>query len=192
MVSPATGYSISVAKLSAALSGMLQQWGNDTYPPIDLVVDGHYLSMAEMFQVMTDVLAEFDRTGKLPQSVRVTNTHGPYTMQAGHGPNIGDISVADIAKKCSELKSELHDEAGYPMQHNAVPPGLTVDGIVLTTTQFLRLMAQAIVAPDPNAKRRVRMAYMHPGTALMFPRTRTLYDTGATWTFKPAPLNVKQ
>jgi hypothetical protein len=58
----------------------------------------------------------------------------------------------------------------------------------MNAAQFLRLMAQALVEPDPNAKVRVRMTYMYSGTAEVFPKTRAMEDTGATWTFKPAPL----
>ena len=52
MTPPATGYSIQVVALQAALSTMLARWGNDTFPPNYLLVDGHYLSLADLFQVM--------------------------------------------------------------------------------------------------------------------------------------------
>jgi len=51
-------------------------------------------------------------------------------------------------------------------------------------------MAQALVDPTPDSKLRVRMTYMTVGTATLFPKTRSLEDVGATWTVKPAPLQI--
>jgi hypothetical protein len=169
---------------------MLAKWGNDTFPPSYLLADGHYLSLAETFQVMTDSLAELDRTGKLPQSVKVVRVYGPGEMVQGHGPNIGDVSVASIAKQCSQLAPVLHDEKADPMPHNMIPPGVLLDGIAVNSAQFVRLMAQAMVSPSPEAKLRVRMTYMFPAVAEVYPKTRPMEDVGATWTFKPAPLEA--
>jgi len=190
MAQPSTGFSISVSALQAALTDMLAKWGNNTFPPSYLLADGHYLSLAETFQVMTDSLAEFDRTGKLPQSVKVVRVYGPGEMVQGHGPNIGDVSVASIARQCSQLAPTLHDEKADPMPHNMIPPGVLLDGIAVNSAQFLRLMAQAMVSPSPEAKLRVRMTYMFPPVAEVYPKTRPMEDVGAVWTFKPAPLEV--
>ena len=190
MTQPSTGFSISVAALQAALSDMLAKWGNNTFPPSYLLANGHYLSLAEMFQVMTDSLAELDRTGKLPQSVKVVRVYGPGQMVQGHGPNIGDVSVASIVKQCSQLAPVLHDEKADPMPHNMIPPGVLLDGIAVNSAQFVRLMAQAMVSTSPEAKLRVRMTYMFPAVAEVYPKTRPMEDVGATWTFKPAPLEV--
>ena len=71
MAGPSTGFSISVDRLRSATVDALRDWEKDPQPPKYLFVDGHYLSLADMFQSMADALAEFSRTGKLPQSVRV-------------------------------------------------------------------------------------------------------------------------
>jgi hypothetical protein len=190
MTPPSNGYSISVAALTTALRDVLAKWGNDTFPPNYVLADGHYLSEAEVFQVMTDALAEFDRTGKLPQSVKVVRVYGPMWIQQGHGPNVGELSVASIAKECSEIAPRLHDETADPVPHNAIPSGVKVEDTVLNSAQFLRLMAEAMVNPSREAKLRVKMTYMFTGATEMYPRTRNIVDTGATWTFKPAPLEV--
>jgi hypothetical protein len=190
MTPPSYGYSISVAALQAAVKEMLAKWGNDTFPPIDLVVDGHYLSLAETFQVIDDALAEFDRTGKLPQSVKVAKVYGPVLLQKGHGPNEGELSVATIAKECSQIAASLHDETTDPIPHNSVPPGVVIANTGLTTAQFLRLMAEALVNPVPDAKLTIRMAYMATAVSQLYPKDRMLDDVGASWTFKPAPLEV--
>ena len=190
MAAPSMGYSIPVAALRKSVSDMLAAWGNDTYPPSYVLADGHYLSLAETFLVMADSLAEFDRTGKLPQSVKVTRIYGPITMMEGHGPNVGEVSIASIAKKCSEIESRLHDDTANPMPMNTVPSNVQVDGIYMNPAQFLRLMAEAIVNPSADAKLKVRMTYVFAGVAEIYPKTRSTEDVGATWTYKPAPLEA--
>jgi len=189
MAPASSGFSIPVDTLRAALKDELAGWGANTFPPSYFKVGSHYLSLAETFQVLTDALADLSRTGKLPESVRVAQVYGPIGMPNGHGPNIGEVKVASIAKTCAQIANGLHDESGYPMPKNAVPSVLTVDRIGMNAAQFLRVMAQAIVDPTPETSIRVRMTYMFPGTAGLFPKTRAMEDVGATWTFKPAPLS---
>lgn len=190
MAGESAGFSVSVDDLRAAMKDELEKWGNDTYPPPYFKVGDHYLSLAEAFQVMTDALAELSRTAKLPKSVRVVGVYGPLRMALGHGPNIGDTTVASVAKVCTELTAGLHDDSGYPMPKNTIPELVTVDGTTINAAQFLRLMAHALVDPTPETKLRVRMTYMTAGPASVFPKTRALEDVGATWTFKPAPLGM--
>lgn len=190
MAGRSSEFSISVDELRAAMKDAVEKWGVNTYPPSHFKVGNHYLSLTEAFQVMTDALAELSRTGKLPQTVTVVQVYGPIGMPTGHGPNTGDVTVASIAKVCAEIKSSLHDDTGYPMPKNTVPSVLTVDGVAVNAAQFLRLMAQALVDPTPDAKLRVRMTYMIAGASQFFPKTRGLGDAGATWTIKPAPLEA--
>jgi hypothetical protein len=190
MAAPSMGYSIPIATLKKSVSDMLATWGNDTYPPNFVLADGHYLSLAEAFLVMTDSLAEFDRTGKLPQSVKVTRIYGPITTMEGHGPNDGEVSIASIAKKCSEIDPRLHDDTANPMPMNTVPSNVQVDGISMNPAQFLRLMAEAIVDPSADAKLKVKMTYGYTGVGQIWPKTRPMEDIGATWTYKPALLEA--
>jgi hypothetical protein len=111
-------------------------------------------------------------------------------MVIGHGPNLGDTTVAGVAKVCAQIAPGLHDDTGYPVPNNSVPCLLTVDGVTINAAQFLRLMAQALVDPTPDAKLKVRMTYMIAEIATVFPKTRSLEDVGATWTVKPAPLHT--
>jgi len=189
MTPPSLGFTLPTRDLQAALKKTFADLGNATYLPPYFRVGDRYLSLAEGFQVMTDALAELSRTGKLPETVHVDRVYGPLGMPLGHGPNIGDLTVASIAKVCTSLTAGLHDDTGYPMPNNAIPPMINVDGINLNAAQFLRLMAQALIEPTPDAMLRVRMTYMLTGTAQVFPKARNLSDVGATWTFKPAPLN---
>jgi len=99
------------------------------------------------------------------------------------------VKVASITNICADLDAGLHDDTGFPMPKNTIPPLFTVDGIRMNAAQFLRLMAQALQDPSPETTLHVRMTYMLTGAAQVFPKARNLEDVGATWTFKPAPLN---
>jgi len=189
MTPPSLGFTLPTDELQAALKQTFAELGNATYLPPYFQVGNHYLSLAEAFQVMTDALAQMSRKGKLPETVHVDRVFGPLGVTLGHGPNVGDVKVASIAHICADLAPRLHDDSGYPMPKNMIPPMFTVDGIGMNAAQFLRLMAQAVVDPSPDATLHVRMVYMLTATAQVFPKARNLEDVGATWTFKPAPLN---
>ncbi|HEV2423870.1 MAG TPA: hypothetical protein VGZ29_03475 [Terriglobia bacterium] len=182
------GFSVSVENLRSALSALLEKWGNDTFPPPFLFADGHYLSLANLFQVMTDAWTEFNRTGSLPSSVPVIPVNGPLVTLMGHGPNAGEVTVADIAASCPAISQRLHDQTESPVPKNSIPSGITAGGIDMNAAQFLRLMATAIVTPDRQARFRVKMTYLSPGTAMLTPKTRALVDMGGAWTIKPAPI----
>ena len=190
LVVPSTGFRISMDGLRSGIAEYLKNWGNDTYAPPLFQADGHYLSMAEMFQVMADALAEFSRSRKLPEAVEVGRVYGPVRVLTGHGPNAGDITVASIARICAHISPELHDSSSTSIPKNAVPVGLKVDSIMLNPTQFLKLMAQAIQNPNPEAKLQVRMSYEMTGLGELLPKSRPLSDDGYAWTLKPAQLRT--
>ena len=190
MAGPATGYDIATADLSSTLTEMLAKWGRDTYPFSYIRVSDRYLSLAELFQVLTDELAEFHRTGKLPQTVKVVKVFGPIRLVTGHGPNVGEVTVAELGRFCAELAGPLHDDSSTSVPRNAIPPLLKINGMVLNPAQMLRLMAQAVVNPVPETAIRVRMTYMLGEAGGIFPKARPLMDDGFVWTIKPAPLNA--
>jgi hypothetical protein len=190
MAGPSTGYSVPVAALRSELAEVMKTWGSGTTPPKYLRVDGHYLSMADMFQVMTDALAELNRTGQLPQSVRVTAVYGPTETTRDSGLGQGEVSVASVARVCAGLTERLHDTVWTPNPKNSIPFRVVVDGIDLNAAQFLRLMAEAVVNPSPEAKLQVKTTEMFWGRNAIYYRTRSTRDLGATWTYKPAVLEV--
>jgi hypothetical protein len=187
MTLPSLNFSVSVEKLRSALKDSVAMWNETTLPPPYLFVDGRYLSLADMFQVMTDSLAELHRTGKYPQSVKVTRMFGPVPILDDNGSNTGDVKNSSIAKKCAEIAPGLHDESPKPVPNNRVPSSLTVDGSSFNAAQFLHLMAQAIVGP-PDGIAKVRMKQMLSVSGEVAPKTRGTYDQSAAWTYKPAPV----
>lgn len=191
MAVPSSGFSISVEGFRAALADFLKIAGNNTVLPPIFRADGHYLSLADMFQVMTDALAEFSRSGKFPESVKVVQVYGPVRLLTGHGPNEGEVSVASIAHVCAEIDAGLHDNSPGKTPKNSIPVFLKVDGINMNPAQFLRLMAHALIEPSPEAKLPVRMTYSFTGSLILYPKLRVLSDAGFGWTLKPAPLEIK-
>jgi hypothetical protein len=191
MAEPPTGFSISITGLQTALADYLKAAGNNTILPPIFRADGHFLSLANMFQVMTDALADFSRTGKLPESVKVVQVYGPVRLLTGHGPNAGEVSVASLARVCAQIDPGLHDETPGKIPKNAIPVSLIVDGIEMNPAQFLRLMALALAASSPEAKLQVRMLYPYTGVVISYPKTRVLMDDGFGWTLKPATLETR-
>ncbi len=188
MTAPSTGFAVQTEPLRQTLADLLKRWGAETFPPPYLRVGDKYLSLADLFQVMTDALAGFHRTGKLPAEVFVAPTYGPLRLLTGHGPNVGEVSVASIAAKCSEIAASLHDNSVAAVPRNVIPSFLEVGGITVNPAQFLRLMTAALVDPSPDTKIRVRMTYMLAECGGVYPKSRPLSDAGFTWTLKPAPL----
>ena len=191
MVAPESGFRVSTDDLRAGLADYMKAWGNDTYAPNVFRAGARYLSRAEMFQVLADALAAFHRDGKLPESVDVVSVYGPVRVLTGHGPNIGEVSVAELARICAELAPPLHDTTPNTIPKNAVPVGIPVNGEMLNPAQFLRLMALAVLNPSPEAKINVRMVYEFSGPGMLLPKTRPDMDDGFIWTLKPAQLEQK-
>jgi len=189
MAGSATGNDVSIEAFRKAVSETLEKWGNDTFPMPYLHVGDRYLSLAEWFQVLTDALANLDRTGKLPESVRVIEVHGPDHTPMGHGPNIGDVTVGSVARVCSDLAVVLHDTSGDPPK-NSVPTTIGVEGISMNAAQFLRLMSAALLVQSKDSQIRVRMTYLFPAQAELVPKTRPMTEMGVGWTVKPAPLTL--
>ena len=187
MTEPSTGFSISVEALRADLKDIVSKWEGNTYPPPFARIAGRYLSLADLFQVLTDALAEQDRTGKLPAAVQVVPVYGPVYTVTGHGPNVGELTAAAVAHYCAGLAGTLHDTSGAPIPKNTIPTEVSVEGVNMNSAQFLRLMTKALLASSPDTKLNVRMTYMFPGQAVLMPKTRRMGETGAMWTVKPAP-----
>jgi hypothetical protein len=184
------GQGVSVAELQKAAGALLREWGDDTYLPDYLTVGNQYLSLADTFQVLCDVLAEQHRTGKRPQIVRIHSVYGPLQVPGDHGPALGAVTGTSVARTASDLARVLKDETWKPVPTNVIPMSVDMEGLHLTTGQFLRLMLESLVASSPSTQNKVKMTNNFSGSGLVYPKQRLPIDQGGTWTFKPAPLNI--
>jgi hypothetical protein len=190
MAGESTGATISTASLQAQLAELMSKWRHDTFTPSYLKVDDHFLSLAEWFQVMTDELAEFHRTHKLPQSVKVAKVSGPIYVVTGHGLNVGDAKVDDLATLCADIAGRLHDDSSREIPNNAIPSVLKLNGTQLNPAQALRLMAQALADLAPEKTIPIKMTYMVDELGGALPKSRPMGYVGFVWTLKPAPLQA--
>jgi len=190
-VAPAWGYDVPLKTLRAAVGEMLKSWGNEPTPPKFLNLgDFHFLSLAETFQVLADALAEQNRTGKLPQQVRVAAVHGPLEVATDFTPVLGEVTAAAVAQASTGFVAKLHDDSWIPVPNNVVPTRVKVGALDLNPAQYLRLMAEALVAPSPDARLTVKPATMFASPNYLGMRTRVARDMGAVWTYKPAALSL--
>jgi len=192
MTPPSAGFSVSLEKLRPALAEILSTaWdANTTYPPMYVLADGHYLSLADLFQVLTDAMTELHRTGKLPQSVKVSKVYGPVPLPDDRGTFNGEVTIASVAKVCATIAGDLHDASWSPLPKNRIPSRVTIDGLDLNSGQFLRLMSEGLLASSKDAKLRVKMTQMLSVSGWSVPTTRPQEDQSASWTYKPAPLKL--
>jgi hypothetical protein len=190
MAGSSTGFTVSTASLQAQLVELMNKWHHDTFSPSYLKVDDHFLSLAEWFQVMTDELAEFHRTGKLPQSVKVVKVRGPVYLSTGHGPNVGEVKLEDLATLCADIAGPLHDDSSNEIPKNAIPSVITFNGTKVNPAQVLRMMAQALADMTPQKSIPIKMTYMLDELGGAAPRSRPLGYDGFVWTLKPAPLQT--
>jgi hypothetical protein len=186
MAKPGWGYDLSFATLHEAVVQMLAGWGDKTVPPIFVKAGDRYLSLADTFEVLTDALAQHSRTGSFPASVHVGRVFGPLVTAQPKPPVSGDVTAESVARVCAKLIDALHDDSWSQIPHNMIPSPVEIDNLKLTPAQFLRLMADALVAPTPATKLSIRPVDMFAGDVVTFGFRRLRGELGAPWTFKPA------
>jgi hypothetical protein len=187
MVKPDTNFGVRVNALRSATEQMLAAWADKPAPPKYLPVEDHYLSRAEMFQAMADALARRDTSHKFPKSVRIVPVVAPIEVPRDK-PATGEVSASAVAHAAAGFAARLHDQTGDPIPNNVIPTKVNVEGIDVSPAQFLRLMAEALVAPSPQAKLQIKPEDMFSGIDELYYKTRVIRDMGGLWTRKPAVL----
>ena len=139
---------------------------------------------------LADALAEQSRTGKMPETVHVARVLGPLEIKTDRVPVLGEVTAASVAKAAAGMVAKLHDDTWRPVPNNVVPTRVVVDGIDINPAQYLRLMAEAFVAPSPDVKLRIKDTGMFGSRNILALRTRVARDMGVAWTYKPAPLQL--
>ena len=188
MTPPAWGYELHMDSLRAAVQQMIAALGDDKHPPRFLRVEGHYLSEADLFAVMAEALAQMYRTGAMPATVRVPHVFGPIRTAQPSSPAAGDVVAGSVARVAARLVEELNYDKWTPIPRNAVPSAVVINGAALNPAQFLRLMGEAVVAPNAETKLTIKPSDMFWGPEPIFYRRRPISELGAAWTYKPAPI----
>jgi hypothetical protein len=103
-------------------------------------------------------------------------------------PVAGEVTAKSVSLICGKLMASLRDDSPHPIPMNAIPSPVAIDGLSLTPAQFLRLMAEALVAPSATQKLQVKPIQMFAGRVMTFNNRRPRTDLGAPWTYKPVVL----
>ena len=179
MAATTLGSQVSRARLAELASALLEDWkvqGN--HPPNFARAGGDYYSLADMFLLLSASLAEWRRTGALPDSVRLTHVYGPMQTTGEQGPPQGSVSVEAIAETCARLAPGLQNETWTPLPENVVPEWVEVGSLRLNAAQFLRLMAEAYASGDRAARLAVRTSVLFSEMAEAMPNTRGSFERG--------------
>ena len=190
LTKPAWGFDVPFESLRRSVADKLAAWGDKPEPPTFLKVDDRYLSLAELFEVLTDSLAQKSHTGKFPATIHVGRVFGPVLTAQPRPLPSGDVTADSVARVCATLIDALHDDSWQPIPHNAIPSPVKIDNLSLTPAQFLRLMAEALAAPTPDTKLTVKPIQMFAGRIMTYYSRRPRTDMGATWTYKPAVVEL--
>lgn len=192
MTPPPAGFAVSAANVQDAAKDLLHMWGTDPLIPFYSKYGQTYLSPADTYQVLADALAEKGRTGKLPESVNVIRVYGPIAGTLDHGPNVGQVPVSAITQAAAQISKQLHDTAWSPLPKNSIPTWTTVGDTKVNAAQFLKLMAQAVLASSSSEKLDIKMEQMASAPLMAYPQEIPREERSNSWTFKPAPLMFGQ
>ncbi len=191
MAETTLGQTVSKEELREAASSLLAGYAENGLFPANYARTGNrFFSLADMFQLLSTALGEFHRKGSLPAAVTVQPVYGPLAMEEDPGAPVGELPVSAMAGAAADIADHLNRSEWKPVPENVVPTVVTVDGVRLNPAQFLRLMAEAYLAPVPQTKLKIQMSNNFSPAGEMFPRQIMRVDQGNTWTFKPAPLRV--
>ncbi|MBL8242084.1 MAG: hypothetical protein JNM66_31955 [Bryobacterales bacterium] len=185
------GASISQERLQPAVKAFFDQWHiNGTFAPPHQAIEGGYLSMADLFYLLTRSLAALDENGKLAPAVQLDPLFGPLEVGSDTPVSQGEVTVAEVAKECRRIAAGFDVPGWKPVPARAVPSAIQVGQLQLNSGQFLHLMTQAYLDPRPEKKLQVKLVYSVGSSSLNFPSTRRVIEQGTTWTVKPVVLRA--
>ena len=160
-----------------------------TFPPNFAKVGDRYLTLADSFELLATALADASH-GNPPEKVKLTGVYGPLVMPGGMGP-VGQVTVRDVMAAAAELAPRLRDDSWKPVPANAVPWKVTLGKWELNPTQFLRLMAEAYLDPQPGKTLEIKQCNSFSLATQGAPRSWHVVDQGNIWTDRPALLSLR-
>jgi hypothetical protein len=192
MAGASWGFALSRRQLDEAVSTFVSQWrAEGTYPPSWTRAGGRYLSLADLFGLLTEALAARATSGAIPESLPVRRLFGPIALDESGEYRPRTVTVGAVARAAAVLLPRLVDEEWTPVPRNVVPAVVELESGVVTGAQFLWLMGEAYVAAGSDAELVVPNVHMTSGVAETLPSSRPRQDKGAAWTIKPAPLRTR-
>jgi hypothetical protein len=183
------GGPVSRAELSEAASTLLRQTEADNGTlPMFVPTGTRYLSLADMFGLLTAALADAGAAGAWPASSQVPRLFGPMEIAETQPAAGARVPIAALMRHCAAQRGILASGAWTPVPSNSVPSTVSIDGVRLTAGQLLRAMAEAYVAPAGAADVPIKWTSGNSMLGERFPPTRALSERGAIWTVKPASI----
>jgi len=189
MAQTATGTGISLNTLRDANKHLLSAWGTATNPPDFASAGGQYFSLADMFYLLSNALAGVQSSGQPPATIPLQFVYGPDQTPDVMGNAVGPVARREVVRIASDLAKRLNDTSWKPLPANRIPGLITVGNLKLNTTQFLRLMSEALDAPA-DAQLKTGIYWIFSPAMDVFPRSRARWEEGDMWTSKPAPLKL--
>ncbi len=190
---PAVGQSVGLETLRGAAAAFLDEWtaiGN--YPPGSARSGDQDFSIADMFQMLATALARRAAGGADEGPVTLRHVYGPLETTDETGPAGKVVRVRDVVTAAATLAPALSRDTWKPLPDNAVPTWVDVGNIRVNSAEFLRLMAEALLAAEPDTELTTRISYMSTPVAESFPKSRKRSELGPLWTLKPARLTGLQ
>ncbi len=192
MTPPAYGYRVPMPALRQSLAEVRTAWGEQARVPRYVKVGDRYLSLAQTTQVLAEALVERRRTGKLPESVEVLNVYGPIDLSQTSGAAKTEVSADDVAIAAIYLLPGFYPKTWTPLPTNSVPTQVKVGKVTVNGGQYLRLMIDALLADNLDARLTVQPTSMVWGPEALGFKTRPDEEMGTIWTIKPAPLELSK
>lgn len=202
MVDPGTGISVSQSEIAAAANDLLARWTLLRYPNWVGTSwgfcrgDYQYFSMADMYGLLAQALAEYDDETMLPATVPLVTVHGP-TEGAPPSQPWNRLRLGTIVSEAARQSDQLTDDIWRMTPQNAVPTTSAPGGVDVNAMEFLLLMAEAYLVLYEGTTSGDPLLSLYP--SLQWPVTQAALDlegkatdTGDSWTLKPASSDIQQ
>jgi hypothetical protein len=154
-----------------------------------VTADGRYFSLAEAFTALAEGLARMN-ADPTPAPVHVGFVYGPLETLDKAGPMKVSVKVSEVMEAAAAIALKLRSQTWQTAPSNALPAVVDFGTARVNTAQMLRLMTLAYLNPDRDKTLTIGSIMMYSPAAFMFPKNTAISDSGAGWTYKPAPLRL--
>ena len=149
-----------------------------------------YFTDAEAFSLMAQALADAEKTGAPPASIKPLPVYGPISVPNDMGPVKGSFTVREVLQAAARIAPPLRNTEWKLIPENAIPAYVQVGSVRVNAAQFLRLMALTVLDPSPDkAPAPLSPMVLHSDAMFRYPKNTPIPDQGMGWTLKPATLH---